>query len=112
MPMARLRTLLTVIALGLTLAVPAFALDLHEARTKGLLGEQWDGYVGIVASPTPELERLAADVNAKRKAHYQEIAQRNGTQLEAVAALAGKKLVEGAPSGQFVKTNGGWTRVP
>jgi uncharacterized protein YdbL (DUF1318 family) len=112
MPMARLRSLLTGIALAVTLAVPALALDLHEARAKGLLGEQWDGYVGIVASPTPELERLAADVNAKRKAHYQEIAQRNGTQLEAVAALAGKKLVEGAPSGQFVKTNGGWTQVP
>ena len=25
-------------------------------------------------------------------------------------ALAGRKLVEGAPSGQFVKTNGGWTK--
>ena len=110
--MARLRTLLTGIALGIVLAVPAFALDLHEARAQGLLGEQWDGYVGIVASPTPELEKLTADVNAKRKAHYQQIAQRNGTQLEAVAALAGKKLVEGAPSGQFVKTNGGWTKVP
>jgi uncharacterized protein YdbL (DUF1318 family) len=112
MPMARLEALLVAIALLVTLAVPAFALDLHEARTKGLLGEQWDGYVGIVASPTPELEKLAADVNAKRRAHYQEIARRNGTGLEAVAALAGKKLVEGAPSGEFVKTNGGWTKVP
>jgi uncharacterized protein YdbL (DUF1318 family) len=112
MPMARLEALLVAIALLVTLAVPAFALDLHEARTKGLLGEQWDGYVGIVASPTPELEKLAADVNAKRHAHYQEIARRNGTQLEAVAALAGKKLVEGAPSGEFVKTNGGWKKVP
>ena len=110
--MARLLTLLAGIALGVALALPAYALDLHEARAKGLLGEQANGYVGIVASPTPELERLAADVNAKRKAHYQEIARRNGTQVEAVAALAGKKLVEGAPSGQLVKTNGGWKKVP
>jgi hypothetical protein len=110
--MARLLTLLSGIALGVALAVPAFALDLHEARAKGLLGEQWDGYVGIVASPTPELEKLAAEINAKRRAHYQEIARRNGTELEAVAALAGKKLVEGAASGQFVKTNGGWRKVP
>ena len=110
--MARLLTLLAGIALGVALALPAYALDLHEARAKGLLGEQANGYVGIVASPTPELERLAADVNAKRKAHYQEIARRNGTQVDAVATLAGKKLVEGAPSGQFVKTNGGWKKVP
>lgn len=110
--MVRLHTLLAALILGLTLAAPAFALDLHEARAQGLLGEQWDGYVGIVASPTPQLERLAAGVNAKRKAHYQEIAQRNGTKVEAVAALAGKKLVEGAPSGQFVRTNGGWQKKP
>jgi uncharacterized protein YdbL (DUF1318 family) len=112
MQMAQRHKLLVAIALLVTLAVPAFALDLDEARNRGLLGEQYDGYVGIVASPTPELEGLAADVNARRRAHYAEIAQRNGTAVEAVAALAGKKLVEGAPSGQFVKTNGGWVRKP
>ena len=110
--MAQLHKLLVAIALLVTLAVPALALDLDEARSQGLLGEQYDGYVGIVASPTPALEALAADINAKRKVHYAEIAQRNGTAVEAVAALAGKKLVESAPSGQFVKTNGGWVKKP
>ena len=110
--MAKLHRFLVATALLLTLAVPALALDLDGARANGSLGEQANGYVGIVASPTPELEKLAADVNAKRKAHYEEIAARNGTAVEAVAALAGKKLVESAPSGQFVKTNGGWTKKP
>lgn len=110
--MARLHTFLAATALLLSLAVPALALDLDGARAQGLLGEQANGYVGIVASPTAELEKLAADVNAKRKAHYAEIAARNGTAVEAVAALAGKKLVEGAPSGQFVRANGGWTKKP
>jgi len=110
--MARLHKFLAATALLLTLAVPALGLDLDEARTQGLLGEQADGYVGIVASSTPELEKLAADINGKRKAHYADIAARNGTPIEAVAALAGKKLVEGAPAGQFVKTNGGWMKKP
>lgn len=110
--MARLHKLLAATALLLSLALPAFALDLDEARAQGLLGEQANGYVGIVASPTPELERLAADINAKRKAHYDGIAARNGAPVESVAAIAGKKLVEAAPSGQFVKTNGGWTKKP
>jgi uncharacterized protein YdbL (DUF1318 family) len=110
--MARLRDFFVAAALLAALAAPAFALDLDEARDAGLLGEQADGYVGIVGASSPELERLAADVNARRRAHYEEIATRNGTRVEAVAALAGKKLVEGAPSGQFVKTNGGWKRVP
>jgi hypothetical protein len=112
MLMARLYRFLAATALLLSLAVPALALDLDEARSQGLLGEQANGYVGIVVSPTAELEKLAADVNAKRKAHYGEIAARNGTTVEAVAALAGKKLVEGAPSGQLVRTNGGWTKKP
>jgi len=110
--MARLRDVFVAAALLCALAAPAFALDLDEARDRGLLGEQADGYVGIVGVATPELEGLAAEVNARRRAHYGEIAARNGTRVEAVAALAGKKLVEGAPSGQFVKTNGGWKKVP
>ena len=110
--MARLRDLFVASALLCALAVPALALDLDEARAKGLLGEQPTGYVGIVGTSTPELESLAAEVNVRRRAHYEGIAARNGTRVEAVAALAGKKLVEGAPSGQFVKTNGGWKQVP
>jgi uncharacterized protein len=112
MRMARLRTILVATALLLSLAVPALALDLDQARAQGLLGEQANGYVGIVASATPELSKLAAEINTKRKAHYAQIAASNGTSVEAVAALAGKKLVEGAPSGQFVKTNGDWTKKP
>ena len=110
--MARLHRFLVATALLFSLAVPAFALDLDEARANGLLGEQVNGYVGIVSTSTPELENLAAEVNAKRKAHYAEIAARNGTAVEAVAALAGKKLVESAPSGRYVRTNGGWTKKP
>ena len=110
--MQRLHRILGTLFVALALAVPALAMDLDEARSKGLLGEQADGYVGIVAQSTPELAKLAADINAKRKAHYEEIAGNNGTSPEAVAELAGKKLVEGRPSGEFVKTNGGWTKKP
>ncbi len=110
--MRKLHWILGALFIALALAVPALAMDLDEARSKGLLGEQADGYVGIVAKSTPELEKLAADINAKRKAHYAEIASNNGASAEAVAALAGKKLVEGRPSGEFVKTNGGWTKKP
>ncbi len=111
--MRTLEKLLAMVALVLALAVPAFALDLDEARAKGLLGEQADGYVGVVAAGAPaDVTKLAAEVNAKRRAHYEEIAARNSAPVEAVAALAGKKLIENAPSGQWVKTNGGWTKKP
>jgi uncharacterized protein YdbL (DUF1318 family) len=103
------RKLALAIAAGLALASPAWSLDLEEARSKGVLGEQADGYVGAVApNPAPDVAALAKEVNARRRAHYEEIARRNGTPVDAVAALAGKKLVEAAPAGQWVKPNGGW----
>jgi len=107
------RHLVIAFACALALAAPAWSLDLDEARSRGLLGEQVDGYVGtVVAKPSAEVVALAKQVNARRRAHYAEIAARNGTAIEAVAALAAKKLIESAPSGQWIKPNGGWVKAP
>jgi uncharacterized protein YdbL (DUF1318 family) len=96
---------------GLGLALPAAALDLDAAKRSGLVGEQTDGYVGAVAaSPSPEVVALVADVNAKRQAAYQDVARKNGTALETVAALAAQKLIERAPSGAWIRDGGKWYR--
>ena len=92
-------------------ALPSAALDLDAARQQGLVGEQSDGYVGAgSASPSAEVKALVAEVNGKRRAAYAEIAQKNGTAPEAVAALSGQKLIERAPAGQWVWANGSWTK--
>jgi uncharacterized protein YdbL (DUF1318 family) len=99
--------------LALLVASPALALGLDEARNAGLIGEQPNGYVGIVvANPDAAVKDLAAKVNTKRKAHYQRIAEENGTKVAAVAARAGEKLIADAPSGQFVKRGGKWVKKP
>ena len=111
--MHRRRLLAASLGCALALASPAWSLDLEEARSQGLLGERADGYVGVVvAKPSPEVVELAGQVNAKRRAHYAEIAARNATPIEAVSALAGKKLIENAPSGQWVKPDGAWVKKP
>jgi len=111
--MHRRRLLAVALGCALALASPAWSLDLDEARSQGLLGERADGYVGVVpAKPSPEVVALAEEVNARRRAHYQEIAARNSTPVETVAALAGKKLIESAPSGQWVKPDGAWVKKP
>jgi len=92
-------------------ALPSAALDLDAARQQGLVGEQSDGYVGAVsASPSAEVEALVTEVNAKRRAAYAEIAKKNGTAPEAVAALSGQKLIDRAPAGQWIWANGRWTQ--
>ena len=108
--MARLRDVFLAAALLCALAAPAFALDLDEARDRGLLGEQADGYVGVV-SGGGEASSLAQQVNAKRRAEYAEIAKKRGTSVDAVAQLAGQKLVERTPGGQYVRgSNGSWVK--
>lgn len=102
-----------VVLLVLTLALPALAdPDLESAKAQGVVGERADGYLGIVvASPTPEVKALADHVNAKRRAAYQEIARKNGTDVDAVAAMAGAKLVERTPRGGWVTdASGNWRR--
>lgn len=100
-------------ALALAIALPALALDLDEARAKGLLGERADGYVAVVKDDAPaEAKKLASEVNAARRTHYEEIAKRNGAPVEAVAALAGQKLIANAPSGHWVHDGSGWRKKP
>ena len=107
--MTLLRTLAAAACtLALLAAAPALAIDLDTAKTSGLVGEQLDDYVGLVNPGAPqEVKALVDDVNGKRRDHYQEIARRNGTEVRAVAALAGAKLVEKAPAGQWVKDSTG-----
>jgi uncharacterized protein len=95
----------------LAIALPALALDLDEARAKGLLGERSDGYVAAVKDDAPsEVKKLAESVNAQRRAYYAEIAQRNGAPVEAVAALAGQKLIANLPAGQWLNDGSGWKK--
>jgi uncharacterized protein YdbL (DUF1318 family) len=95
---------------ALALALPAAALDLDTAKRQGLVGETMSGYLAAVASsPSPDVAALVAEVNAKRAAGYREIATRNGTAVEAVAALAGQKLIDRASPGDWIgDANGRW----
>jgi len=84
-------------------APSAWAEDLDAAKAAGWVGERPDGYLGVVsASAPPAAKQLVEDINAKRKLKYAQIAQQNGTAVDTVAALAGAKLIERTPAGQYV----------
>lgn len=112
------RALPVALALWAALALPpvAFAVGerLDEAKAAGLVGERADGYLGVVASSAPQwAQSLVEEVNAGRRTRYAEIARERGTQVEAVAVLAGRKLIERAASGEYVLgTNGEWVKKP
>ena len=93
-------------ALLLTLclaALPAAAQSLDQAKAAGQVGERIDGYVGVVDANAPGNVRSMVDqVNAARRARYAEIAAERGISVQAVAQIAGEKLIERTPGGQWV----------
>lgn len=100
-----------VAAAALLLALPAAAAPIDDAKAAGHLGEQADGYLGVPPGAPASARALADEINAQRAKHYGEIASRNGTDPAAVAALAGQKLIQRAPSGQWVRgSDGTWKK--
>lgn len=84
-------TALSAILLVYGFSMTVYALDLDEARNKKLVVEQADGYV---KANDPSAKALAEDVNAKRKAAYEDIAKKEGVDVKVVAEKAAKKIQE------------------
>jgi len=98
------------VILCLAAVAPAFAMSVEEAKTKGLVGEKANGYLGVVNPGSQEAQSLTNEVNKKRRQAYADIATRNRTQLDAVEALAGEKAIQNTKPGHYVEGPGGWTK--
>ncbi len=98
------------VILCLAAVAPAFAMSVEEAKTKGLVGEKANGYLGVVNPGSQEAQSVTNEVNKKRRQAYEDIATRNRTQLDAVEALAGEKAIQNTKPGHYVEGPGGWTR--
>ena len=92
-------------------AVSVFAMDLDQAKQQGLVGEQMNGYLGIVSGASAEVKALVSDINDKRKQNYQSIAKKNSLDLGTVEKLAGQKAIERTAPGNFVQSSSGsWVK--
>jgi uncharacterized protein YdbL (DUF1318 family) len=96
----------------LWLPLPSWGLTLEEAKTQGIVGEQPNGYLGVVQpGASAEIQALVNDVNQKRRQMYEDIARRNSTKLEAVEMLAGQTAIDNTRAGNFVRSpSGQWVR--
>jgi uncharacterized protein YdbL (DUF1318 family) len=115
--MRRLRGLALALSVGLAVLgggmTVAMAQDgLEAAKATGLVGERPDGLVGIVPqSVPPEIRALVERVNAERRERYRDVARSNGTSVDTVQAVAGRRLIERTPAGQYVMSpSGSWVR--
>lgn len=97
-------------------AIPAAAMVLQDrdpayaaARAAGQIGEQPDGYLGIVGSATPTLRALVSDINIRRKAAYTRSAAADGSTVEQFAFVSGCRLIlRTQPGEKYQAPDGSW----
>jgi uncharacterized protein YdbL (DUF1318 family) len=97
---------------ALALSAPAASAGdpvIDTAKQAGAIGERVDGYLGVVdpAKVDAATLRRLEEINARRRAAYADIAQRNGTTVEAVAITTGQRQLSNAASGEFVMDESG-----
>jgi hypothetical protein len=84
-------------------------LTLQEAKQHGWVGEQSDGYLGLVTQEAPAAARdLVKRINARRTDIYAGIAKQEGISVVAVAVRSGQRLIGESAPGEWVWENGGW----
>jgi uncharacterized protein YdbL (DUF1318 family) len=117
--MQTMRNLKSVIfaATVLMVASPAFADPASDkaavtaAKAAGTVGEQADGYLGIVSSADAGVTAAVNNINAGRREVYAQTAAKSGVTPDAAGQATGAQLIAKTPSGEYIKPLGGaWTK--
>lgn len=85
--------------------------QLSEAKEQGLVGEQPNGYLGVVKS-TAAARQIVKEINEARRKEYTRIANENNIAVADVELLAGKRAIERTDSGHYIKVDGQWQIKP
>ena len=81
-----------------------------ELRASGHVGEQADGYLGVVGSAGADVRSAVDAVNIKRRAYYTDLAAKRGAKIEEVAATTACELfrTKVAPGQYYRLPDGVW----
>ena len=117
------RRMKLLVAAGLGLAVvaggTAYAMAMQggdaaaaQLRATGLVGEQADGYMGLVGSASSEVRAQVDAINIQRRAYYTDLASRRRATIEEVAAATACSLFASrvGPGQYYRLTDGVWRR--
>ncbi len=108
-----MRRLLIAVAL-VTLATGAPAQEagvVAQARAAGLIGERFDGYIGVVTTPSAALRTQVAAINIKRRSLFSNLAARRGVGAQDVGVTAACTLLGRVGVGEvYMLGDGQWRR--
>ena len=83
-----------------------------ELRATGVVGEQADGYMGLVGSASADVRARVDDINIQRRARYTQLASQRGATIEEVAAATACQIFAGrvGPGQYYRLPDGVWRR--
>jgi uncharacterized protein YdbL (DUF1318 family) len=82
-----------------------------QGRAAGLIGERFDGYVGMSPAAPDSIRRQVAAINIKRRALYSNLAARRGVQPQEVGIAAACTLLGRVAVGEaYLLPDGRWRR--
>lgn len=99
---------------GVDIAYAQSAKSLVDAaKARGDVGEQIDGYLGIVSgrAPSAAVRKAVQEINIGRKQVYRNRARQENVSLEAIAASIGVRQLQKARPGETVRdASGQWKK--
>jgi uncharacterized protein YdbL (DUF1318 family) len=101
------------LAVALLSAAPAAAQSqlVAEALQAGKVGERYDGYIGFLTTPSPQLRRQVDAINLKRRNLYIGLSTRRNVTPQLVGmATACQLLSQLPPGGAYMLNDGAWRR--
>jgi uncharacterized protein YdbL (DUF1318 family) len=115
--MTRHMKLLIAAGLGIAMVAGSAAYAMQgdaagQLRASGQVGEQADGYLGLVASAPAAVRAQMDSINIQRRAAYTQLAAQRGATIEEVAAATACQLfaTRVGPGQHYRLTDGVWRR--
>lgn len=106
-----MRILLLIAAFFASAPAVAQTSAINAARATGIVGERYDGYLGIAAPVSSALRSQVAAINIQRRALYSRLAARKGASPQDVGITAGCQLLARVAIGEvYLGTDGRWRR--
>lgn len=102
---------LLLLALLLPAAAAAQTPAVNAARAAGVVGERFDGYIGLAAPASAAVRSQVAAINIQRRSLYSNLAASRGVSPQDVGITAGCQLLARVGVGQaYMLGDGVWRR--
>ena len=106
-----MRKLLLIAALAVAVPAAGQTPSVDAARATGVIGERFDGYIGVQGAASAAVRSQVARINIQRRSLYSRLATSKGASPQDVGVTAGCQLLARVEVGEaYMLADGAWRR--